>query len=248
MAAPGALRHHDVEVEGARAHMLEAGAGAPIVLLASPLVCTRTYLPLVHLLARQARVIAVDLPGAGRSSRLAAPWTFERYGRWTRRFLDRLTLDSITLVGHSNSGAIALLAAAGAPGPIARLVLADTVGARRARSVPRVLLARGLDALLEPLLSLRAAPHFLGNLLRHPAAMLAHIRAGSLTQVLDRAPEVEVPTLLAWGRHDRTMPLDGAERLRRALPSAAVVVGPGRHDWMLTHRAAFARALLEFIA
>ncbi len=237
-----------IEVEGARAHMIEAGAGAPIVILASPLVWARSYRPLVRLLAYQARVIAVDLPGAASSSRLATPWTFAQYARWTRALLDKLALDNVTLIGHSNSGPIAMLAAEGSPGPIARLVLADIVGVRRKRSLPRVSFARFIDGIGEPILTLRATPDFLGNLLRHTRTLLAQVRFSSRADVLHSTPDVRIPTLLAWGEHDRTMPVEGARRLQQALPSASLFVGPGRHDWLVTHAEEFVRALLEFMA
>ncbi|HEU4409664.1 MAG TPA: alpha/beta fold hydrolase, partial [Polyangiaceae bacterium] len=90
-------------------------------------------------LAPHARVVAVDLPGAGRSSPVRSPLAFGEHGAWAGRLLERLGGRDVTLVGHSNSGPVALLAAARAPAGLARLVLADAVGARPRRSLPRVL-------------------------------------------------------------------------------------------------------------
>jgi pimeloyl-ACP methyl ester carboxylesterase len=55
-----------------------------------------------------------------------------------------------------------------------------------------------------------------------------------------------VPTLLAWGEHDHTMPPDCAWRLARRLPRAQVHIGPGSHDWLIARPDAFTRALLGF--
>ncbi|HEU4403842.1 MAG TPA: alpha/beta hydrolase, partial [Polyangiaceae bacterium] len=140
--------------------------------------------------------------------------------------------------------------AARAPAGLARLVLADAVGARPRRSLPRVLAARLRDA-LDPAewgLNVRAAPHVVGNLWRHPRSWLHQVRAGALADVLGEAGAVRVPVLLAWGRRDHTMPLVCARRFAAALPSASIVVGPGSHDWLVTHPEAFARAVRSFQA
>jgi pimeloyl-ACP methyl ester carboxylesterase len=103
----------------------------------------RSYSPLLRRLARHFRVTVVDL-------------------------LPRLTASPPWLMGHSDSGAMALLVAAWCPARVRGLVLADTVGARRKRSVPRVVAARLLDALLEPGLDVRAGWHLPPNVLKHP--------------------------------------------------------------------------------
>jgi pimeloyl-ACP methyl ester carboxylesterase len=235
-----------VEVEGLRAHYLEAGEGPVLVLLASMLVRARSYLPLLHRLARHFRVLVVELPGSGRSARLARPWTLARYTRWTARLLERLQLEQVVLVGHSNSGAVALLVAALRDGRIARVILSDTIGARRRRSVPRVVLARMVDACFEWGLNLRAWWHILHNVLRHTRSFLHQVKVGSRAALLRLAPRVRVPVLLAWGRNDHTMPLSCATRLQERLARSRLYVGQGSHDWLVTEPEEFTRALVAF--
>jgi pimeloyl-ACP methyl ester carboxylesterase len=64
--------------------------------------------------------------------------------------------------------------------------------------------------------------------------------------VLGFAPWVKVPTLVAWGRHDHTMPPECAHRLVARLPRARLYLGPGSHDAPITRASAFARALRDF--
>jgi len=45
-----------------------------------------------------------------------------------------------------------------------------------------------------------------------------------LGKIMTRIPEINVPTLLLWGRQDRVVPMDVAERLLRALPKARLEV------------------------
>lgn len=237
-----------VEVEGVRAQVLEAGEGPVLLLLASMLVRARTYLPLIRKLAAHFRVLVVELPGTGRSAPVRRPWTLDEYARWTARLMEQLRLPRVLLVGHSNSGAVALLLAAHHGEGVDKLVLADTIGARRERSIPRVVGARLVDALFEWSLNLRAWWHIGFNALRHSRTFFHQVKVGSLAALLHLAHRVRMPVLLAWGRRDHTMPLSCAARLRERLSRARVYVGVGSHDWLITEPREFTRAVLAFAA
>ena len=81
-----------------------------------------------------ARVIALDLPGHGKST---APGrnTLDAYARDVAALLDALALDRAVIVGHSMGGGVAQLLALDWPERIAGLVLLGT-GAS-CRSIPR---------------------------------------------------------------------------------------------------------------
>jgi pimeloyl-ACP methyl ester carboxylesterase len=77
-------------------------------------------------------------------------------------------------------------------------------------------MARALDALKEPLFGVRAVRDIAGNIVRHGPSLLAQVRiAGRLTH-LPASSRIHVPTLVAWGRRDGTMPRKPAVRASRA--------------------------------
>ncbi len=238
-----------VEAGGHRAVVSEAGAGPPIVLLASMLVLGRTYLQVQRDLARNFRVILVEAPGSGRASRLIRPWSFEDYARWLIQLLDALNLDRTTLIGHSNSGAVTLLAAAQHPQRISHLILADTVGGDCGTSLARLLLGRAIDCVLEIHLSLAAWHQVVLNALFHPRNFFHLVGEAARIDLANHAPRVTAPTLLAWGRHDHTLPLCCADaigpKLRRSL---LYVSNSGSHDWIVERPAEFARVVERFLA
>jgi len=242
----GALSQRWVVVDGQRVCCLESGSGPELLLLASMLVRARTYRPLTKRLTAHFRVLAVELPGCGRASRLERPWSFEQYADFSARLVEVLGLTRPVVLGHSNSGAVALLLAARHPERVGALVLADTVGARRQRALWRVVLARSLDGVLELGLTVRASWHLLSNVVRHPCSFLHQVREGARAGLLEEAARVRAPVLLAWGRHDHTMPPECAERLCERLPWVRLQWGRGSHDWLVTDSDGFARQLVAF--
>lgn len=236
------LKMRSVELAGARAVVLEAGQGPCVLILASMLVRARSYLPLLRQLSTTHRVLVVELPGSGRGSRLRRPWSLQQYSSWTERLISELDLRDLTLVGHSSSGAVALLLAARvAPASrVSLLVLVGSVGARMKRGVLRVIAARVFDGTKELGLDVRGWWHLAWNLLFHTRSFVAQVRLASHAWLVDAARAVRVPTLLAWARSDRTMPLSSAQRLQEWIPHARLLIGPGSHDWLVTHPRAFA--------
>jgi pimeloyl-ACP methyl ester carboxylesterase len=237
-------------IDGHGARVVEAGPiGAPaVVVIASMVVLAPAYRPLLHRLSRHFRAYIVELPGSGGASKLRQPWDTDAYASWSAKLLSALGVPDITLIGHSNSGPVALSLAVSHPHLIRRLVLVDTIGFDMRFSLPRIIAARALDAVLEPGLTLRAGwqPPF--NLLRHTRNFLNQIRTAARLDLRQRAAELDVPVLIGWGKRDHTMPLRCAQLLHEVVPrSRLYVCETGSHDWLITHPSQFACALLDYV-
>ena len=121
MPAEGAF----AEVEGARLHYVEQGAG-PAVLMIHGLAGQLRHFTyaLSGALAADHRVVAVDRPGAGRSD--AAPGasqTVRAQARVIAALIRRLGLEKPLVVGHSLGGAVALALALDHPELVGGLAL-----------------------------------------------------------------------------------------------------------------------------
>jgi pimeloyl-ACP methyl ester carboxylesterase len=79
-------------------------------------------------LSKHYRVIAVDLPGYGKSEKGVYPYTMSFYAETLKRFLDSLKLDKIILIGHSMGGQIGITFALKYPERLNKLILADPAG------------------------------------------------------------------------------------------------------------------------
>jgi pimeloyl-ACP methyl ester carboxylesterase len=91
-------------------HHVEFGSGTPVVLLHGYTIDHRLLLPLEPVFAarRGWRRLYVDLPGSGRSSRLAGPVTAEAMGEAVLRFVDKVIgNEPFAVVGISYGGQLA---------------------------------------------------------------------------------------------------------------------------------------------
>lgn len=240
------IRHRYAAVQGLRCHYLESGEGPPLLLVASQVVLARSYLPLIRRLSAHFRVLTLELPGCGHSVGTGEYWPPERYADWLAGFIRTVGIGPATVMGHSNSGPVALMLGAHHPELAARLLLIDSIGARAWPSLLSVLAGRAVDSVLEPWLTLRAWPHPLYNVLFHTRNFVGQVKLAARLDVLGAASSVRVPTLIGWGCSDRTMPPAGAERLRVQILGAKVYFSRWSHDWCVTEPGEFTRVVVEF--
>ena len=237
-----------VSVDGLTGWYTDVGRGPTVVILASTLVLARSYEWTIDCLAPHCRVVTVEMPGAGRATPPPRAWGFDDYAGWVAGFVRELRLGRPTVVGHSNSGGAALVAAATHPGCVGRLVLADTVGGDASPSMARVIAGRALDACLEPRLTLFGWHHVIGNALVHTKDFFGQVWKSVYRDLRPYAARVRAPTLLAWGARDHTIPIRCAHALREIIPGASLYVSArGSHDWMIDRAPEFASALRAFI-
>lgn len=114
-----------VTVDGNRIHYVERGDGRPIVMIHG-LGATLHHLrrPLMEEFGDGYRLIAMDRPGSGYSTRAAGlDGRLSEQARQTVAFIDALGLEKPLLVGHSLGGAIALAVALDHPDKISGLAL-----------------------------------------------------------------------------------------------------------------------------
>ena len=117
-----------IEVEGLRIRYLEQGAGPAVILLhgASLGSSADVWTDSIAALAKQGlRAIAVDLPGFGLSDNpLDHSVAYRQH--FVPAFMDALGLERAALIGHSQSGAIAVNLAFDQPHRIAKVIVLGT--------------------------------------------------------------------------------------------------------------------------
>jgi pimeloyl-ACP methyl ester carboxylesterase len=226
--------------------------------------------------ARTHRVVALDLPGFGHSP--LPPWriSIESYGRLVHRFCDAVEIGDCAIVGNSMGGFISAEAAIAQPDRFEKLVLVSAAGvsSARLRRRPAETLARMLSGTAPLLIRLqergmrrpRLRHAAFKGLVQHPELLRRELlleefhngtgRPGFLPavqglvgyEIVDRLEDVEVPTVIVWGRNDHVVPpqdaLDYGRRLRN---SRTVIFDHTGHLPQLERPVRFNRVLETFL-
>ncbi len=94
--------------DGAKIYYEEQGQGQPILLVHGWMCSSRFWRKNVPELAREFRVVTVDLRGYGRSSKALTGHTMAQYARDVRTLMEHLKLQDVVLAGWSMGGSVVL--------------------------------------------------------------------------------------------------------------------------------------------
>ncbi len=245
-----ALTSRTVQVGRRQIFISETGVGHPLLMLhgggagASGL---SNYSRNIESLARQFRVIVVDMPGYGRSTKgVDRKDPFGDLAGAMLGLLDTLKISSAHVVGNSLGGACALRMALDAPRRVSALVLMGPGGVNTTRSLPTPGLKLLLDYYNGEGPTLAKITRFIRDYLVYDGSQVSdemireRFEASIDPQVIAAPPlrrptsiprfsrwdftrdsrlkHCQVPTLVLWGADDKVNRPSGGEALRSRMP------------------------------
>lgn len=247
-----------VSVNGRQIAYATAGAGSPTVCLVHGTGgSSDVFLGQLDGLADLGHIVAVDLPGHGRSGG-SIPRRIEDAAAVVAGFLDALGITRVVIGGHSMGGAIAQQFALSYRERLDGLILIGT-GARL-RVLPRLLdllandYGEGVNLLMSLAFgvgapaALRAALH--RSTAENPAGVvLGDLEACDAFDVMSRISTVETPTLVICGEEDRLTPPKYSRFFGQRIAGAGVVIVPGAGHYVQVEKPRETTAAMrEFLA
>jgi pimeloyl-ACP methyl ester carboxylesterase len=215
--------------------------GPALLLLPGPSDSWRSYEPILDLLPRGTRVVAVSQRGHGDSAKPASGYGVGDFAADVPLLLDALGIEQAVVAGHSGSCLAARRVALDHPDRVAGLFLEASPTALR--DDPRLVgsLEALLSALPDPITpefahafvtqtsSARVPSDLIellaAELLEVPALVWREMFAGLLAyDDLAELGRIEAPTLLVWGDADAVVSRDMQDRLVRSIPTAELLV------------------------
>jgi pimeloyl-ACP methyl ester carboxylesterase len=185
-------------LDGQPVNTIELGGGRPVVFVHGLSGSWPNWLEQLPVLAREHRVLTLDLPGFGHSPMPTGEISISGYAHLLDRLLQEREIDAATVVGNSMGGLIAAELAVAFPQRVERLVLVS---------------AAGISTYGDPRIA-RSAPA-LRRLERVLAASAAW--TASKSDVVARRPHLRDATLNLVVCHPRRLPAAlAAEQLRGA--------------------------------
>ncbi|MEQ6375615.1 alpha/beta hydrolase [Bacillaceae bacterium S4-13-56] len=206
-----------------------------------------TFNLLIPLLKERFTIIAIDLPGFGRSEKSSSfVYSFKNFAKIVLGCIDYFRLKDVSIVGHSMGGQIALNAAKMSPEKIKNLVLLSSSGyLKRANTILRwctylpffnYFVKRKVKSkdVREYLQNVFYKQSFItenyieeyGKPLKEDGfyvsltRLLRH-REGDLSR--EELKTISLPTLLLWGEEDQVTPVKIGYQLVKDLPNAKLV-------------------------
>jgi pimeloyl-ACP methyl ester carboxylesterase len=267
-----------VEIAGRRVNYVDMGEGEgrPVVFVHGLAGQWQNWLENIPAASRDRRVIALDLPGHGRSEMPTERITIPRYGKCVEALCEALDLGEVALVGNSMGGFIASEVAIQFPQRVDRLVLVSAAGITTAnvfraptRTLGRVaaVLSATTAARHRAVAARPVTRHMALTLVaRHPSRLKADLayegmfkgvgkpgfhdalRASLEYDFRERLGEIRCPTLIVWGEDDMVLPVKDAREFERFITdSRSVVMKDTGHVPMLERPTKFNEVLAGFL-
>lgn len=193
-----------------------------------------SYLPAwkknISELSKYYRVIAVDLPGYGKSSKLPHSGLMSFYAGVIAEFIQKLNLGPVNLAGHSMGGQISMVLALEKPELVKRLILVDPAGFEAFTAgqrnwfkdvmTPNLVRLTTVDAIetnlasnfyrmpddarfmIEDRIAMRDASDFEAYCL----AVARSVHGMVEEPVLEKLTRIKMPTLIFFGENDMLIP------------------------------------------
>ncbi len=269
-----ALGETYIEVDGLRMCYQERGQGDPLIILPGLGTSIDFWQLTIPPLAKHHHVIALDLPGFGKSAKPDTSydlnWTCDRI----IAFMDAKQIRQANVLGGSMGGHLGMLLALRYPERVERLVM---MGSSGGWPQPGLLLDLVVKIFLTDVivtdhvrrnwpsiyskLSERQTP-MTEHLFRYQMALRANrtkfapsgralarsLRSIFYTGCRESLTEVKMPVLLIWGALDRIHPVKDGVHARSVLPDSRLVIVPDAgHEVMIDQPDTFNRLILRFL-
>jgi non-heme chloroperoxidase len=225
---------------GPRIHYAEQGDGDgdPILLLHGWPDSWFSYSRVLPLLPQRVRAFALDQRGFGDSERPPTGYQIEQFAADAVAFLDAVSLDRVTIVGHSFGSFVARSIAVAHRDRVSRLVLISTGTSAATPMLRQVRMA--LEDLQDPVpldfardfqastAYLPLPEAFFDQLVAESLKLPAPLWRAALDGVIayddrEQLGRIATPTLLIWGDRDSLFPRDDQDALVSAIAGARLI-------------------------
>ena len=196
-----------------------------------------TFDALFPLLSPPWRIIALDLPGFGKSEMPKRAWRLSDFVSFVSAFLQKLDISPHVIIGHSFGGRVIIKGVAAKTFDPHKIILIAAAGRAKTRTARSLLFATvakvgNIVTCIPPL-------YFWRNTLRKKLYMRAqsdYLAAGPLKEtflniiredLMAEVRNISVPTLLLWGSLDTQTPLSDGKTFARLIPGATLEVYKG---------------------
>lgn len=256
------MKEEKIVIGGLEINYKIAGQGEPLLIWHGWGGSSDSWQKVQENLSQNFQVISLDLPGFGKSSNPTQPWKTDDYLAVLSKLAEKLGLKSFYLAGHSFGGGLAAKFSAQNPQKVKALVL---TGAAIFRSQKRLNRRQKIASALAKAGSIFERTPLIGKSLYPLARRFIYRFAGvhdynrasgvmkeTFKNIISEdlsgyLPQIKTPTLILWGKEDKSTPLEDAFAIQKLIPDSQVkVIEKANHSPHLTQPEMTAESISAF--
>ena len=229
------------KIDGISVNYIDEGEGETVLLLHGWGANITLYQSIVDTLKQGRRVLALDMPGFGKTPEPERPWCVDDYVDFVLKFILSFNLEKISVVVHSFGGRVffKMNAKENLPFTIERAVLIDSAGILPKKTVGQKVSLRCYKigrAFMSTKVMHFLYPDAVEDMRRNRGSSdynsATPLMRDTLVKVVNEDLEplihlVKCPTLLIWGDLDTATPIEDARRMEELIADAGLVVCEG---------------------
>lgn len=244
----GGCKALEITVNNININYISEGQGEVVLILHGWGTNIEVYRGIINELSPHMRVVALDMPGFGKTPEPPASWCVDEYVNLVVGFINALGIKKLSLIGHSFGGRIIfkLFALQNKGFDIEKAVLIDSAGIRPKLSLKKRIRQRYYK-ICKRVLSIGIVKWFYPDALSALQSRFGSADYNSATPIMRETlvkvvnedlshiiPLVCVPALLIWGENDTATPFSDAEKLQALIPDSGIVKikGAGHYSFL----------------
>jgi pimeloyl-ACP methyl ester carboxylesterase len=264
-----------IELDGISTHYLEKGSGEPVILIHGFFFDTNMWNKSIDVLAEKYKVYAIDLWGFGYSSREPLDFGYPLYAQQLLRFMDAMGIQKASMAGQSMGGGTIIKFAISNKQRVEKIILVNAAG--MPNELPIMGRISNLPKLGEFMYKMRwdvmrkftLGSTFLYNkeiiteefyeqltqfhkIERTSEVMLYVTRKqffDTLTEEIKELGSMDIPTLIVWGREEKSIRLSIGKELAEMLRGSRLeILEKAGHCSNIDQYEQFNKLVLDFLA
>lgn len=239
------------KIDDISVNYIDQGQGDVILLLHGWGANITLYQGIISTLAQNHRVIALDMPGFGKTTEPSVPWCVDDYVDFVLKFIASFELTKLSIVVHSFGGRVffKMNARENLPFQIEKAVLIDSAGILPKKTWKQKVSLRCYKigrAVMSTKVLHFLYPDAVEDMRRKRGSAdynsATPVMRATLVKVVNEDLEslmhlVKCPTLLIWGDLDTATPLSDAKKMEELIPDTGLVVCEGAGHFSFAQQA-----------
>lgn len=239
------------KIDDISVNYIDQGQGDVILLLHGWGANITLYQGIISTLTQNHRVIALDMPGFGKTTEPSVPWCVDDYVDFVLKFIASFELTKLSIVVHSFGGRVffKMNARENLPFQIEKAVLIDSAGILPKKTWKQKVSLRCYKigrAVMSTKVLHFLYPDAVEDMRRKRGSAdynsATPVMRATLVKVVNEDLEplmhlVKCPTLLIWGDLDTATPLSDAKKMEELIPDTGLVVCEGAGHFSFAQQA-----------